>query len=73
MDSNHNQEAWKRLTHWYRKASGRQAPQSRERLDSIATDWVELYRCRPPEGIRLLILATLAAVEDWIPGKEEVS
>ena len=41
-------------------------------MDSIATERVELYRCRPPEGLRVNILVTPAAVEDRIPGEEEV-
>ena len=43
-----------------------------EHLDRIATERAELYRCRPPGGIRVLILVTTAEVEDRILGEEEV-
>ena len=33
---------------------------------------MELYRCRPPEGIQVPILVTSVAVEDGIPGEDEV-
>ena len=46
---------------------------SREHLDSIATERLEIYRCRPPEGLRFHILVTLAAVENGILGEEEVA
>ena len=49
-----------------------QASPSREHLDSVATKRAEIYRCRPPEGIRVPILIMTAAVEDGIPGGEEV-
>ena len=63
-------EAWKRIASWYRKASGRYAPPSRENLDHTATERAEFYRCRPPEGIRVPILVTPVAVEDGIPGED---
>ena len=40
---------------------------------SIATEWEELYKCRPPEGLLVPILVTPAAVEDGILGEEEVA
>ena len=46
---------------------------SQEHMDSISTKREELYRCRPPEGLRVHILVTPAVVEDGIPGEEEVS
>ena len=46
---------------------------SREHLDSIATERLEIYRCRPPEGLRFPILVTPAAVENGILGEEEVA
>ena len=42
-------------------------------MDSIATERVEIYRCRPPEGLRVTILVLPAAVEDRIPGEEEMA
>ena len=58
MEAKQNKEARKRLTYWYRQASGGQAPPSREHLERISTDRAELYRCRPPEGLRFPILVT---------------
>ena len=73
IESYQKQEAWKRLAHWYRQASGRQSPPSREHLDRISTKRAELYRFRPPEGVRVTILVTPAAVEYRIPGEEEMA
>ena len=33
----------------------------------------ELYSCRPPEGLQVPIMVTLAEVEDGVPGKAEVT
>ena len=44
----------------------RQAPPSREGLDRITTESVEIYRCRPPEGLWVPILVILAAVDNVI-------
>ena len=35
------------------------------------TERAELYRCRPPEGLRVSILVMLTAVEDGIPREAE--
>ena len=70
MESDQNQESWKRLAHWYSQASEGQAPPSQELMDSIATKRKEIYKCRPPEGIQFPIMLTPAAVEDNIPGEE---
>ena len=59
--------------HWYRQASGGQAPSSQEHLDIIATKRLKVYRCMPPEGIWITIMLTLEAVDDGIPGEEEVA
>ena len=73
MESDQNQEAWKRLVYWYRKASGGKYPLLREHLDNIATKRAELYMCRPPEGLRVPILVTLTAIGDGIPEGDEVA
>ena len=69
MEPKQNKEAWKRLTYWYRQASGGQSQPSREHMDSIATDLAEFYRCRPFEELRVPILVTPEAVEDRILGE----
>ena len=67
------QEAWKRIASWYRQASGGQAPPSSEYLDCIATERAELYRCRPPEELRVPILVTPVEVEDRVPEEAEIA
>ena len=42
-------------------------------IGKIATKRVDLFRCRPPEGLRVPILVTLVVVEYGIPGEEEVT
>ena len=66
LAADQNQEAWKFTSSWYRQASGGQAPPSREHLDQIATERADLYRCRPPEGIRVPIMVTLVAVDNRV-------
>ena len=73
MLSYQKQEAWKRIASWYRKASGGQAPPSRENLDRIATEKAGLYRCRPTEGPRLIILVSPAEVEDIFLEEVEIA
>ena len=70
LASDQKQEAYKRITSWYRKASGGQAPLLREHLDIIMTERADLYRCRTTEGIHIPILVTRAEVEYGVP--EEV-
>ena len=50
-----------------------QSPPSQERLESIATERAEIYKCRPPEGLQVPILVTMEAVEDRILGEEKVA
>ena len=52
--------------------AGRKSPPPREGLDWITIYRSELYRCRPPEWLRVTILVTLAAVDNRIPSKVEI-
>ena len=67
LASDQNQEAWKHITSWQSQASEGQAIPLREHLDRIATERAEMYRCRPPEGLRIPILVTTAEVEYGVP------
>ena len=67
------QEAWKRILSWYRQASGGKALPSREHLDRIATEKTELYRCRPPEGLRVPILVMPSEVEYIVPEEADIA
>ena len=66
LASYQEQEAWKRITSWYRQESGGKYPPSRERLGRIVTERTDLYRCRIPERLRVPILVTTETVEDGI-------
>ena len=66
LASYQKQEAYKRTYSCYRQAVGRQAPPSRENLDRITTERAEIYRYRPPEGIRLPIVVTPTEVENGV-------
>ena len=57
----------------YSQALGGKAKPSREHVDRIATKRAEIYRCRPPEGLRVPILVTPVAVEDRILEEAEVA
>ena len=46
---------------------GKQSHFTREGLERVSTDRVELCRCRPPEGLHVPLLVHLLAVNDYIP------
>ena len=72
MESDQKQDTWNRISSWYRKTSGGKAPPSRGHMDRIATDRAELYRFRPPEGLRVPVMVTPEEVEDGVPEKAEI-
>ena len=51
---------------------GGQAPPLREHLDRIATERDDIYRCRPPEGLRVPIMVTPAAVDNIFPKEAHI-
>ena len=50
------QEAWVRISRWYRQGRGAQSPPATEALDEVSTDRADIYRCRPPKVLRVPIL-----------------
>ena len=68
-----NQETWKRIAIWYRQVPRGQAPPSREHLDCIAIERLELYMLIPPEGLQMPILVTPAEVEDVFPEETDIA
>ena len=61
--ANQKQEAWKRISVWYRQLLGGKDPPSRDHLDRIAMERADLYRCRQPEGLQVPIMVQLTDVE----------
>ena len=57
---------------WYIQVRGAQAPTTTEELDDITADKADLYRCRPPEGLKSPLLMRRADIEDGIPTGAEV-
>ena len=45
---------------------GGQSPPSREHLNRIAMERADIYRCIPPEGLRVSIIMMPAAVDDGL-------
>ena len=72
METGKVQEAWIRIYWWYRQARGAQAPPTLEALDEVSTERAELYRCRPPEVLRVPILVRQSDIEDGIPTEAEL-
>ena len=60
------------LERWNRHAQGKQAHTTREGLDQELTIRAELYRCRPPARLKILILIQPVAVNDDVPTEAEV-
>ena len=67
MESGKAQEAWVRISRWYRQARGAQAPPTTEALDEVTVEREGLYKCRPPEGLRVPLLMRKSDIEDVIP------
>ena len=66
-------EAWVHILRWYRQVRGVKAPPTTEALDEVSTESAELYRCRPPEGLRVPLLVQKSNIEDGIPREAEVA
>ena len=52
---------------WYRQERGAQAPPTTEALDEVTSGTAELYRCRPPEGLRVPLLVQKSDIKYGIP------
>ena len=72
MESGQIQEAWDRISRWYRQATGRQAPPYMKGLDQVTMERAELYRCRLLEGLCLPLLVGPAEVDDGITSEAEI-
>ena len=66
------QESWEYILRWHRQAKGRQSPRFREYLEYVTMERVELYRCRPLEGLQVPILVITAAVDNGITSEAEI-
>ena len=73
MDSVKVREAWVRISQWYRQVRGAHAPPTKEALDDLKEERAELYRCRPPEGLRVPIRVQQSYIKDCIPTEAEVA
>ena len=67
------QEAWTQISQWYRQARVAQAPPTTEALDEVTVERAELYRRRPPEGLKFQLLVRQADIEEGIPTEAEVA
>ena len=47
-------------------------PPSREAMYQVTTERADLYRCRPPEGLRVTLLVQPVEVGDVIPLEVEI-
>ena len=61
-----------RISQWYRKARSAQDPPTLEALYEVSTERTELYRCRPPEVLRVPILVRQSDIADGVPKEVEV-
>ena len=65
-------EYWGHLAWWYRQVRGKQTHPNREGLDQVSEDMADLYRCRLPEGLQVLLLVQPEVVNDNIPEEAEI-
>ena len=67
MNSGKVREAWSRISRWYRQSRGVQDPPTTKALDEVTVEREGLYKCRPPEGLRVPLLMRKSDIEDVIP------
>ena len=60
-------EVWVRILLWYQQARGVYAPPTTEAMYQVSMDREELYRCRPPEGLQVLLLLGKYDIKDGTP------
>ena len=73
MEAGKVQEACALISRWYIPVRGVHAPPTTEALGDVAVDTEELYRCRPPEVLRVPLLVRQGGIEDGIQTEAEVS
>ena len=61
-----------RIYLWYRQVRGAHTTPTSEAIYEVSMYRAELYRCRPPEGLRVPILVRQLVIEDGIPTESEV-
>ena len=66
-------EAWDQLARWYCHARGEQDQPTRDVLDQDLAVKTELYICRPPSRLKVLILFQPLKVNDEVPTESEVN
>jgi hypothetical protein len=66
-------EAWSRLKSWYRQASDRPPKPSRQDLESVTRERIDLYTARPPPGAPIPVLVEPFPIPDSSPTYEEIS
>jgi len=65
-------EAWKRLQAWYKQASDRPPPPSRQDLRAVTAERADLYRKENPPGDPIPVLVDPFPVSDAVPSEGEV-
>ena len=65
-------EAWDQLERWYCHAWGKQTHHIREDLDQESVVREEIYRCRPPERLKVPILVQMMEDNNQVPTEAEV-
>ena len=72
MEAGEVLEAWTQISQWYRQGREAHAPQTKDELDEVTEERVELYRSRPLEGLKVPLLVQKADIEDRKPTVAEV-
>ena len=70
--SGRRKEAWDHLARWYLQVRVKQAHPTREGLDEVSADRVEIYKCLPPEVLWVPLLVQPLDVNDSIPSEAEI-
>ena len=53
-------EVWDHISRWYCQVKVKKTPSTREVLEQVSTERVDIYRCRPLEGLRVPLLMRTA-------------
>jgi hypothetical protein len=67
------QGAWNALKGWYREAGDRAPPPSRDTLEKVTKERIDLYTKEAPPGDPIPIIVDPVEVSDEIPGEEEIA
>ena len=72
MEAGKVREALTHISRWYKQARGAHAPSTTDDIDKVTAERAEIYRCRPPDVLKVPLLVQKEDIKDIIPTEAEV-